>query len=325
MKEFLKCVLTKIPVFIFCVLFITGYNRLFGTENTVIGVAILTALLIFLQSDTGYNSKQSAVTIPLCLLLCVGIPRLSMINPYLGIPINFIAIMSILTLSSYEVEKDNHVPFLLGYVFAMGYPAVGGAFEKRIISALAGAVLLAIVYLAVNGKKLYSQNLSGVIKSFNIRSKRTQWYIKLSVVLTVVTFLGEILNYPNAIWVNFTVLSLTYHSEAVRKKRTMHRIPATILGSLVFYIIYIVLIPPEYHHIVVFATGFVIMFISDYFHKTTANTFNALSSAMLNFGSSTAILLRVISNIIGVLIAIINNRIFDRALPKMKSELAESK
>lgn len=82
MKKVLKLIISKIPMFLFCVLFIGGYGKLFGSENSIIGVALLTTLLIFLKNDFGYNAKQASLSFVILLILTVVGPKLSLINPF---------------------------------------------------------------------------------------------------------------------------------------------------------------------------------------------------------------------------------------------------
>ena len=44
----------------FCFLFVTAVSMIFGNENSVVGVAILLALLAFRKVNLGYDVKQSS-------------------------------------------------------------------------------------------------------------------------------------------------------------------------------------------------------------------------------------------------------------------------
>lgn len=327
MKKVLKLIISKIPMFLFCVLFIGGYGKLFGSENSIIGVALLTTLLIFLKNDFGYNAKQASLSFVILLILTVVGPKLSLINPFTGIIINFAVIMMILVLSSYDVAQDNHVPFLLGYIFSQGYDVTGVLFTKRMISIVIGAVLLGGVYFLRTRKNTYELKVLDVIKSINIHNKNTQWYLKLAITLTLVMFLGDIFNYPRTIWINFAVLSLTYHQQEERERRMKYRLPATIIGCSVFFILFEYVIPDAMHGAVAVLTGFGVMFINSYFRKTIANSFSALISAMLLYTTGGAVVFRILSNAIGVGVAIISHhafeKIFDRIAVENKGVITE--
>ena len=58
-KDYAKVVMTKLPVFIFCVIFISGYSHFFGQENSIVGVILLMGLLMLMKADFGYSSAVS--------------------------------------------------------------------------------------------------------------------------------------------------------------------------------------------------------------------------------------------------------------------------
>ena len=43
----------------FCVAFISAFTALFGPENSIAGVVVLLAVMVFRQADLGIDSKQS--------------------------------------------------------------------------------------------------------------------------------------------------------------------------------------------------------------------------------------------------------------------------
>lgn len=320
MKNVLKLIISKVPIFLCCALFIGGYGKLFGSENSIIGVAILTTLLIFLKNDFGYDAKQASLFLGILTVLTVVGPKLSLINPFMGIIINFFAIMMILVLSCYDVEQDNHVPFLLGYIFSQGYDVTGVLFTKRLISIVIGAALVAGIYFLRTRKSTYELKVLDVIKSNNIHNKNTQWYLKLAITLTVVMFLGDLFDYPRTIWISFAVLSLTYHQNEERKRRVKYRLPATIIGCSVFFILFEYVIPLSMQGMIAAATGFGMMFINTYFRKTIANSFSALISSMLMYSTGSAVVFRVLSNVIGVGVVLISHHFFEKAFDKIKLE-----
>lgn len=311
MKNIFSAILSKMPIFIFCVLFVSGYNALFGSENSTVGITILTALLIFLQADLGFNAKQAAFCFPVMLLVMGVAPKIASYNVAIGFFIHFAAIMLLLIISSYNIEKDNHVPFLLGYIFCEGYGVAGGIFEKRMVSLLIGGILVGLIYFLVNQKKSYDLNIKDMFKAVNLNTERTQWYIKLAFGLSLSMFLGELFHYPRTLWINFAILSLTHHHEEVRRERMKHRLPATIIGCTLFFLLF-GCIPKAYQKMATMMLGFGMMFIKSYKNKTVANSFNALITAIVMFPTGGAVILRIVSNVIGIGFSYINQKLFDR-------------
>lgn len=117
MRHYSKEIFSKLPIFIFCVLFISMHNRIFGTENNIIAVVILTGLFLFMRGDFGYKAIQSSLSIIFLFLIMVICGKLALIHPLIGLPVNFIVIGLMLILSCHDLTQGNHIPFLMGYLF----------------------------------------------------------------------------------------------------------------------------------------------------------------------------------------------------------------
>lgn len=149
----------KLPVFLFCVAFITLHNRLFGEENSIIAVILLTGIFMLMRGNFGYQSKQAAAIIPVIFLLMVTMAKLSLWNSYIGILINFFTVFTILILKSHDLTQGNHVPFLMEYLFCQGYDVTGTIYRNRIISVVIGGILIAVIYYIANHKKVYRRSI----------------------------------------------------------------------------------------------------------------------------------------------------------------------
>lgn len=310
-NKIVKNFIGKLPIFIFCCLFISIHNQLFGAENNIVGVVILTGLFMFMRGDLGYKAKQAAIGIIFMYLLVAVSPRLSMMNPFLGLAVNFLSIGMIMILSSHDLSQGNHIPFLMSYVFCQGYNVSGAAYEKRVLSLILGAVIIAAIYYLINRKKEYKRTVLDLFQEMDIHSLRTQWDIRMSVTLTLTMFVGDLLNYSRTMWISLAVLSLTTPFGEEHRERGKARIPAAILGTAIFYILFVLLIPEQYQTIVVLLAGFVAMFIQNYFIKSIYNSFSSLGAAVLLFPTQDALILRVLSNVLGTVLAVISYFVFD--------------
>ncbi len=141
-KQMAKQVLTKLPVFIFCVLFINGYNALFGTENSIVGVVLLMGTLMFLKADFGWDVRFSAVAIPVLFVLMGACAKLSRLNPWLGLVVNLATILIFLSFCRYDKSRSLYLPYLMGYIMLGGYDVSGDVFTSRMISLAVVGVLI---------------------------------------------------------------------------------------------------------------------------------------------------------------------------------------
>lgn len=310
-KSVIKDIFGKLPIFIFCVVFIQLHNYFFGVDNSIIGVIILTGLFMFMRGNLGIDVRQASVSIFLMFIIVAFAPKLSLYNPFVGIAVNAISIALILILSSHDLTQGNHVSFMMGYIFCQGYDVNGGAYGKRVLSLVIGATIIAVLYYLINHKKSYRRNVMDLFKELDVHSTRTQWYIRMTVTLTMAMFIGQVLSYPRMMWVSLTILSLTTPFGDEHTNRGMARIPAAIIGTALFYILFSILIPESIQPIVVMLAGFMAMFIQNYFIKSIYNSFSSLGAAILLFSTKDAIILRIISNIIGTVSSVISYFLFN--------------
>lgn len=304
MKISLKQVLSKLPVFLFCVIFMNLYNYFFGTENSVIGVTILMGILMFLGNDFGYQTNQAAVSIFTLFIILAVAPQVAALHPILGLLVNGTSLTIIMMLSAHHVAMGNQLVFMMGYIFCQGYPVTGVLYEKRVISLVVFGALIALMYYGINRKKEQKRSIKDLFSEMNLTSVRTQWYIKSIIGLTLIMFVGDLCEYKRTLWVSFTALSLLTPLTYEHEQRRRSRISAAILGSILFFVLFEQVIPTQYHTAIVLVAGFGSMFMESYFIKGIYNSFSALIAAVLLFPADQAILLRIISNVIGVVVAV---------------------
>lgn len=305
-----KLILSKIPIFLFCVAFVGCYGAVFGSENSIVGVSLLTALLLFITNDFGYKAVQAAIMIPVLFLVALFAAKISLINPYLGIVVNSLSIWCLLLFSSHNIASGNHLPLLLGYIFFQGYDVTGDLFKMRLTSIVLISGFIGIIYYLQHRKNTYRRSIKDLVLEMRLQSTRTQWYIKLTVTLTFVMFVCDLLNYPKSIWISFAVLSILQPLQVDATHKAKHRLPATLLATVIFYILVAYLLPEGGITIISIVFGFVASLASSYFSKTTINTICALCTAAMLYSVTDAIFLRIISNTIGTLVAFLSHYIF---------------
>ena len=66
----------------FCVVFVTLYTKVFGNDNSIVGVVVLLTIMVFRYADLGITASHGAFTmLAIFGILAVG-PRLSnMVSP----------------------------------------------------------------------------------------------------------------------------------------------------------------------------------------------------------------------------------------------------
>lgn len=300
----LKGIVGKLPVFLFCVLFINGYNTWFGKENSIVGVILLMGLLMFLKADFGMDAKYSALLLPVLLVLMGLCAKLSTWSPLVGLVVDAAFLCAALLFTRRDATHSAYLPFLMGYLMFRGYDVTGDLFVKRMVSlAVIGCVIGLLHFLG--SRKICGCDTPAVLLSPLSRYGRWErWALSLTATLLVTLFCGDLMSIPKSMWVNLTVLSLMTPIEDDLAQRRRLRIPATILGCVLFMALFGWLIPPDYQTAVVLLAGFLSMFITSYFIKTVYNSFSALVTATLLLPVKTAVLTRIGNNLIGAVVTL---------------------
>ena len=309
-KITIKNIFSNLIMISLIVLMISIASSMFGSNNTLIWVSILVSLMLYSKMHIGIDKKQAPFVI-IFLFLLIGISnRIAMINPYLGILINFISIFIIMYVPSRKVEQKPYMPFILCYIFGQSMPAVGEDFKSRMLSLLVGGVLIAIVYYITHGRtKAKRLNIRQMIKTVDVTSNRFIFSIKMAIGVTIAMFIGDIIGLQKTMWMALSVMSIMQIDFRHTKERFKYRILSTIIGSIVFVILFKYLIPEHYIVIATLILSYIYTFIEAYRIQIIFITVNALSSAMILFDSVTAVWLRIILVIVGCIIGYSINKL----------------
>lgn len=141
-------------LFIAIIVFITVFKAIFGEENSVVGITLIVATLVLLQRDLTKNPIRNLFGLIIFNVLMGVFCYFSVLNPWLAIGINFIALLSIGYLCSSSVRTPVVVPFGLQYLFMLFEPVHGHAFFERLIALAVGAIFIMAIQFLVNGSKI---------------------------------------------------------------------------------------------------------------------------------------------------------------------------
>ena len=106
-----KTILSKTVLFIFIILFITTFIKIFGEENTLIAVTTVTGALMFLENDLTLNAARNALVL-IGFNVFLGIMSyLATSNMYLGVLINFAVMFIIGFTLCHNLKYPTYLPF----------------------------------------------------------------------------------------------------------------------------------------------------------------------------------------------------------------------
>lgn len=152
-----KKIVGNTVIFVVMVGLIIGFSAIFGSENTLIGVTTITAVLMFLQKDFSLNPLMTTIKL-ICFNVLMGIVTfLASKNAILGIPLNFIFLFVMGYTLSYNLSTPSFIPFNLQYVFMLCTPITSAQLPKRLIALIVGALLIVLSQVIFNKNKIYKQ------------------------------------------------------------------------------------------------------------------------------------------------------------------------
>ena len=296
----------------FCVVFVTLFSMIFGTENSVAGVVILLALLTFRQADLGIHTTHSAAALTIIFGILAAGPRAAcVLPPFAALFVNAGCILLIMVLGCYPVAMSNQSTFVLGYLLLLGYDVTGAEYIKRVEGLAVGMVLCMIIFYKNQKNRPYRRSFPDLFREFDLHSARGRWYLKLTLIVSSAMLIVSLLGLPRAMWAGIACMSvcLPFTDDCVA--RSGKRWQFNIVGCVLFIALYLILPESMYPYIGMIG-GIGVGYSAGYAWQTAFNTFGALSIAAGMFGMPMAVALRVGLNVFGAFYTVICNKVIDR-------------
>ncbi len=331
-KSFLKLEIKNLITLVLIVAFIIVFSAIFGSENQLIGVGLVTGLMMFYSVDLGLNKKQAPfIILGICMLMAIS-NIVSIYNIYLAIVFNIFTIYIFMTLSTVHLMYKTYMPFILMYIFAEGMPIEQNQITKRVLAFILSGVLLTLVYCIKHRKLQNGKTVKDIYKDISLSKETTIFNIKMTLGITIAMFLTEFFNIEKGMWISITVMSLTQPHFSMTKERIKHRFLGTVIGVVCFFILFGGLIPSEFFGIIVAILSYIYTFMKSYWIQIIFVTINSLNAANGVFNTSyKAGAYRVSFIFLGILISlfiVFLEKMLDRKVkeyPSDEEEIQENK
>lgn len=299
-------------VMAFCVAIVSLYSKLTGSNNSVVGVTVLLAVLVLRQADFGIRTTHGLFCIAgIYGILMIG-PRIA--NSVSAVPafaVNIICIMLLMILGCHNVIMYNHSTFVLGYLLLLGYDVTGAEYIKRVEGLLVGMILCMVIFYKNQKNRPYRRTFLDLFREFNLNSARGRWYLKLTLIVSSAMLFMNLLGLPRAMWAGIACMSVCLPFTEDCIARSGKRWQFNIVGCAIFIILYLVLPESMYPYIGMIG-GIGVGYSAGYAWQTAFNTFGALSIAAGLFGMPAAVALRIGANVFGAAYTIFCNKVIDR-------------
>ncbi|SMB79561.1 Uncharacterized membrane protein YccC [Desulfonispora thiosulfatigenes DSM 11270] len=149
-----KLIKSKTITFVLIIAYIIIFAKIFGEQNTLIGVTVITAALMLLERDFTISPFRYLICLIGFNLFLAIAAFLAGLNIWIGIPINFIALFTIGFLFCYDLNSNMYIPFGLQYLFMLSAPVGSVDLGVRLISLIFGSITIIIMQFYFNKSRL---------------------------------------------------------------------------------------------------------------------------------------------------------------------------
>lgn len=160
-----KLVISQTILFIFIMAFVLIFKGIFGAENTLIGVATITAMLMLLQKDLTLSPVKNTILLVLLNLLIGAGATIADKNMWVAIPINLIITFILTYTLSYNLAKPVYLPFSLEYLFLLTNPVSNDKLGMRFLALIVGAIMIMVIQLVVNRNNVLKRGNKLLVKA----------------------------------------------------------------------------------------------------------------------------------------------------------------
>ena len=308
-KNWFKKVLVvrAILITIFSVGFISLFAGLFGKENSPMAVVIFCILLCARFVDYDYDVKDSLINMgAIFAILLVSPLAVQIVNPYVGLIINFFSLLAILVMSSEKPEMGNGGLYMFGYIFLTGGMIDFDGFVSRGIMTVIGFAICGHVFYKKHKDKVFDKEFSHVVSNLFTLDKTRKWQYATAVGISMCYFAGEMMGIDRLMWAGFACSSVMcgyFGDIKTLHKKAIDRVVGVVIGTALFFLIY-PFMPSAGAVMLGPISGFCLGFCGEYRTKTIFNCFGALLVATQIYGMESSLIMRIANNCFGIILAV---------------------
>ncbi|WP_300351669.1 FUSC family protein [Clostridium sp.] len=306
-----KILVNNLILIVGIILFVSLYGKVFGSSNTLIGVCVITAMLMFANVHLSLKLNEAIITTILSFVFMGFLTQISSMNIFLVLVINFIGIFIVSYLVTNTMETKAYLPFMLCYVFIEGNPVSWSEFPKRLMALLVGGILISAVYYFSHRKKDDSEhiNISEMIKTMDKNSLQFNFSLRMAISVSLAMLLGSLIGAQKSMWISISAMSITQPHFEDSKTKSKERFFGTLIGAGIFLVLFGYIIPKHFSNIVLLILSYIYTFINEYKIKMIFTTMSSLGAAMILFQPGVSVPMRIIFISLGIVIALIVNKV----------------
>ena len=159
-----QLIISKTYIFIIIVLFVSGFQKIFGEINSLIGATIMIAALTYLERDLTIHPWKNFFWLLTVNVLQGVFAYISTINMWVGLPLNFISLFIVGFFFTSSLKKPLYVSYGLQYIFLISTPVTPNEFPIRLLALASAAVIIMLSQLVFNRNKLVKEGNKHIIQ-----------------------------------------------------------------------------------------------------------------------------------------------------------------
>lgn len=287
-------------------IFIGVFQLLFGADSILPGVAIGVAFTMFPTMPVGIKPRTFAGIIVGLFTLC-GISGQSALLPWWAAAvINFMTVIIMFSMISEPLEMKPYIAFILCFVFAQAAPVPWGRFPMRLAGCFFGGLFVALSTLLAWKKIGLGYEGSGrtLKEQVQISILHRGYILRMAFGITAAMLIGMLLHLSKPLWISIVVMSLTQPEIQDTLERIKHRTIGTLIGTVLFFLLFVYLIPHKFAMAAILFIGYISFFMPEYKHKQAVNAINALNASLVLLDTTTAVENRLLCLAGGILIVL---------------------
>ncbi|QIL46775.1 hypothetical protein G7081_06700 [Vagococcus coleopterorum] len=286
------------------ILFINFSTQLFGAQEALTSVAAVTAILMFIYIPLPTSGLDGTLLTSIGFFTCGTLASLNLVLPVLiMLPINIISILALMLLFGRPFQYKFYMPFILVYIFSSTTEVANFKLSTRLLYLSVASVIIAIIYFARYFKQKNEQHL---LRLNNCSQELRHASLVISLGVSIALLAIDFFDITKGMWICMTIMSLTQIESHHTKTRFKHRIIGSLMGTMIYLIIFSWLVPSQFHIIVVLLAAYIYSFIDDYIIQMIFITMNVLYAAGEIFSFNEAFITRISFILLGsILVAVL--------------------
>ena len=308
------------------ILFISSFTAVFGSQEALTSVSAITGILIFFYVPLNLSVKTGALVTGGSFFILGLLASLNLFLPIgLSLIINLLSIFLMICLFGRPFAYKLYVPYILLYIFASTTSPLEFKLSIRIAALAFSALIITGIYYFRHQKSSGTETLKSMLTIKSIPHEILHVAFTMAVGISLTLLVSQILHFEKAMWICMTIMSLSQIETQIFKDRFKQRMFGSLVGIVVYGILFSLLVPSHLHLPLTLFLAFVYNFLDDYFLQVILITVNALYAANVIWQFNVASINRLLFILIGSLIVYALTRFVKSSYPQRLLNLIPNK